>query len=159
MEILHIKSSGLEDNVKSYNTLQTSIFGLISMCLLSPVTEELICRGFLLTKLSKVINIKTAIILQAIFFGLLHGNVIQFADTFVMGIIAGCICYYTKSVFPSIIIHITNNTVTCLDLNWFDKHQAIGFIVILALLGIFIYTLWGIFNKHKSKTNFFKKAS
>ena len=152
-EILHIESEGLTSNVTTYTKLIASPIGLISMCIITPICEEMVCRGFLLTKLSKFLNIRTAIIIQAMFFAFLHGNVIQFADTLIVGIVFGYVCYYTKSLFPSIIMHMTNNTLASfLNGSWFDNRNLLTFTLALLLFFIGFYTLWSVINEYKNET-------
>lgn len=85
------------------------IIPLISIGILAPIMEEFIFRGMILNLFSKNMNIKLAILFQAIIFSLYHMNLVQMLPTFVLGLITGTIVYYSNSLTSGIIIHVVNN--------------------------------------------------
>lgn len=82
------------------------------MCILGPFTEELFFRG-VVTKL--LLKLRTShwvgIILSAILFALIHGNLAQMPGAFIGGIVYGWIYYKTRSIYPTFIMHAINNVV------------------------------------------------
>ena len=86
------------------------ILFLIYVCLLGPILEEIIFRGFILKSMQKYGNL-TAIIVSSILFSMFHLNLVQFVNPVLMGIILAFITIKSKSILPSIIAHIFNNTI------------------------------------------------
>jgi len=84
---------------------------LIYVCLIGPILEEIIFRGFILKSMQKYGNL-TAIIVSSILFSMFHLNLVQFVNPILMGIVLGFIAIKSKSIIPSIIAHIFNNTIT-----------------------------------------------
>jgi hypothetical protein len=83
---------------------------LIYVCFLGPVLEEIIFRGFILKSMQKYGNL-TAIIVSSILFSMFHLNLVQFVNPILMGIVLAFIAIKSKSIVPSIIAHIFNNTI------------------------------------------------
>ena len=86
------------------------ILFLIYVCLLGPILEEIIFRGFILKSMQKYGNL-TAIIVSSILFSMFHLNLVQFVNPVIMGILLGFITIKSKSIVPSIIAHIFNNSM------------------------------------------------
>lgn len=86
------------------------ILFLTYVCLLGPILEEIIFRGFILRSMQKYGNL-TAIIVSSILFSMFHLNLVQFINPILMGIVLAFITIKSKSIFPSIIAHIFNNTI------------------------------------------------
>ena len=86
----------------------------IWVCLIAPITEELIFRGALLKLLSPY-GSKIAILISAVLFGAIHGNLQQFPSTFLAGLLFGFISVKTGTIFYSIILHMFNNVFAVVD--------------------------------------------
>ena len=86
------------------------ILFLIYVCLLGPILEEIIFRGFILKSMQKYGNL-TAIIVSSILFSMFHLNLVQFVNPVLMGIVLAFITIKSKSIVPSIIAHIFNNSI------------------------------------------------
>lgn len=87
------------------------IVNLILTAVLPAVCEETVHRGMLLnTKMGK--NYKWSIIISSVMFGLLHMNIDQFFYATLIGLFLGYITFNTKTIYPAIIIHFTNNALS-----------------------------------------------
>lgn len=86
------------------------ITALFSVCIVAPIVEEIFCRGYVLDKLAKRYSKNKALILSALFFAILHMNLIQGVNTFLIGIFLGAIYLKTNSLIPCIVLHFVNNT-------------------------------------------------
>lgn len=82
-----------------------------TVAVLPAICEEFLHRGVLLNGL-KGIGIKKAIIISSLLFGLIHFNINQFFYAFVLGMLMALVCVVSKSIFPAIIIHFTNNAIS-----------------------------------------------
>lgn len=87
------------------------ILFLIYVCFLGPVLEEIIFRGFILKSMQRFGNL-TAIIVSSILFSMFHLNLVQFVNPVLMGIVLAFIAVKSKSIIPSIIAHVFNNSIT-----------------------------------------------
>ncbi|WP_236895846.1 CPBP family intramembrane glutamic endopeptidase [Clostridium beijerinckii] len=87
------------------------ILFLIYVCLVGPILEEIIFRGFILRSMQKYGNL-TAMIVSSILFSMFHLNLVQFINPILMGIVLAFIAIKSKSIIPSMIAHIFNNTIT-----------------------------------------------
>lgn len=95
---------------------QGSIFiSLLTVGIIAPFTEEFVFRGVIYKALNKNISIVWTIIIQALFFGVFHGNLIQGTYATLLGLVFGYITYKTKSLWPAIIMHMMNNTIAVLS--------------------------------------------
>ena len=98
--------SGLESQ-----NLVLQIGTLAYLCVLGPITEELLFRSCVLRAGSHVSR-KVGVIASALLFGLFHGNIAQFFNTFVMGLVLAYVTVKSRSIIPAIIAHICNNSST-----------------------------------------------
>lgn len=85
------------------------VIKLISAGILTPVTEELLFRGLLYSRLRKNINATGSMIISAVVFAAFHGNFVQIIYAFMVGIIFAHIYEQFKSVWASVILHCVAN--------------------------------------------------
>lgn len=88
------------------------VIGLIRVCLLAPVIEEILIRGFLLDGLSKNYGNVMALLVSAFFFALLHFNMVQTLSAFICGVLLGLLYLHTGSIFCCILAHIGYNLIS-----------------------------------------------
>ena len=87
---------------------------VIGICIAAPVAEEMLFRGVILHALRPYGN-GFAILISALFFGLIHGNFSQAPGAFVIGIALGIVTLRTRSLLPAIFIHLVNNTISVVE--------------------------------------------
>ena len=85
----------------------------ISTAVIPPLVEEFSMRGVLLTSMQRYGNM-FAIIATAFVFGLLHGNFVQIVFAFVCGLFFAYMSIATNSLWPAIIVHAMNNSMSCI---------------------------------------------
>lgn len=78
-------------------------------CIVAPITEELLFRGFVLKNMS-VVSQRFGIIASAFLFGIWHENIAQFILAFCVGIFMGYITVKHDSLIPAILCHTAVNT-------------------------------------------------
>ncbi|MBR4878521.1 MAG: CPBP family intramembrane metalloprotease [Clostridia bacterium] len=104
------QSSIEEYNAASSNlTANVSILSIIGIALFVPVMEEIIFRGIILNRLSKIMPVAAAVIVQGVVFGIMHGDPVWIAYAVFMGIVLGYVRIYTNSLLVPIIVHIAYN--------------------------------------------------
>ncbi len=116
---------------RGFNTNQTQQLGFtspsntgyilvfVSLVILPAITEEILFRGFLFQRLSKIINTKVAAIITSLLFGaahleLLSGGPINYVaatDTFILSLFLIYLLYKSNSLWPSIFLHAIKNTI------------------------------------------------
>ena len=95
--------------------LMTNPIGLVGLCLIGPLSEEVIFRGAIERRLlEKNWNPWFAIVISAALFAVSHLNFAQGLTAFVIGIFMGWVYYRTRSIWVTALIHMVNNTVACL---------------------------------------------
>lgn len=97
---------------------------LVLVAVLPAFCEEYLHRGLLLNG-TKEIGVRKAIFISSLLFGLIHFNVNQFFYAFVLGLLMGLVSVVSKSIYPSIIIHFTNNAIS-IYLTYAELHGWFG---------------------------------
>lgn len=85
---------------------------IIALLIVSPITEEIVCRGLILTTLQKQYNDMFSVLFSGFLFGILHliaGGMVLVLGSMVMGMIFGLIFVKTKSLLPAIVAHTIAN--------------------------------------------------
>ena len=88
-----------------------SVLGVISVAIVAPIAEELIFRGLVMNRLSRVMPGWLAVLLSAAVFGVCHGELVWFCYAFVLGAVFGFIDLRAGSVLPSILGHVAFNAI------------------------------------------------
>jgi membrane protease YdiL (CAAX protease family) len=88
---------------------QTFIISIITIGFVPTVTEEMLFRGVILNGFKRNYSDKKAILISALFFGLIHLNPWQFIAAFFIGIIMAWIYIKTESIILCIYMHLFNN--------------------------------------------------
>lgn len=122
------------------------IFVLISTLFLAPISEELICRGVIMKKAREAFPFAVANVVQALIFGVIHGNIIQGSYAFVIGLILGYIAYQFDSIMPAILMHFILNLLGGFLL--FSLPVPAQIVEVVLGVGIIIYTV-RMLGKHK----------
>ncbi|WP_431830935.1 CPBP family intramembrane glutamic endopeptidase [Clostridium sporogenes] len=91
-----------------------SLLGLICYIILMPIFEEIFFREIIFNELRNKLNIIISILIQAIIFGLSHGNLIQGIYSFIFAILAVHVYLWTNSLYSSIFFHIIFNLMASL---------------------------------------------
>lgn len=82
---------------------------VITVCVVGPVFEELIFRGYILGSLKPYGN-TFAVVVSAVLFAIMHGNLVQGIPTFFCGLILGFAYVKYESIYAVIKMHILVNT-------------------------------------------------
>lgn len=82
---------------------------LLQVCLIAPIIEELFFRGLIFSLMSKLLPFVFANVIQAIVFGIYHGNVVQVVYAFILGMFIGYILFITGSIVYTIVLHMSIN--------------------------------------------------
>lgn len=90
---------------------------LLSVSVMAPFFEELLCRGLILRGLLQKTSPAWAITVSSLFFALLHANIWQGIPAFGMGLLFGLVYYRTGSLKLTMLMHCVNNTAAVIMSN------------------------------------------
>ncbi|MDR1465957.1 MAG: CPBP family intramembrane metalloprotease [Oscillospiraceae bacterium] len=90
-------------------TLPEMIAAAVATAVFPAVTEEVLLRGVLLQPLRRQLGDGPAVLLAALLFALMHGNMVQAPLALVSGVALGYAVVLTGSLWPAILIHFFNN--------------------------------------------------
>lgn len=111
---------------------------IIATGIMGPIAEEITFRHFILQPNRKVSD-RYAIIISALSFGIMHGNIIQGAYTFILGLFFAKEDLKENNLMPSLIMHMTINTSSVLiSSNWSNE---IAGLIAFECLAIAVYLL------------------
>ncbi|ACU60302.1 CPBP family intramembrane glutamic endopeptidase [Chitinophaga pinensis] len=136
---------------------KNDLFSIITIVIAAPLLEETLCRGIVLKGLLKRYPPRKAIIISALFFGLIHMNPWQALPAFCIGLFMGWLFYKTNSIIPGIIVHATNNGTAALFLFFpKDKQDILGLVgmpyyIILCIAAALIIVLSCIYLHRKAR--------
>ena len=101
----------IEENLSTINPTGwgTYFLSIFLLAIIPAIGEELLFRGMILQGLRTRFNDAISILLSAVMFALMHGNLQQLVYPFVLGTIMGWIALRTGSLISSIVVHFTNN--------------------------------------------------
>ena len=88
------------------------VVSLFQICILAPIIEEILMRGYLLNGLSASYGNVIALLVSSLLFALLHFNMVQTFSAFVCGVVLGLLYLQTGSVFCCILTHAGYNLVS-----------------------------------------------
>lgn len=134
-DILKVNYDGAINNISMSNFW---IINLVSAGIVTPIVEEIIFRYGILGCFIDI-NPVLAIFYQAILFATVHGNPIQMIYTFILGVTFGYLTYKTKSILPSILLHISLNSSTIIVSNMFNNYAFFGLFYCLVVICISFY--------------------
>lgn len=112
-----LELSGITGKSGSYQAVQENQFsayfalGLVCYGLITPIAEELMFRGVVYGSLRSMMNVKAAMVLSALLFGMYHMNVVQGIYGFVMGCLMVYAYEYFGTFMAAVFIHITANVL------------------------------------------------
>ncbi|HHX62279.1 MAG TPA: CPBP family intramembrane metalloprotease [Epulopiscium sp.] len=86
-----------------------SLISFIYVGFIAPISEEFIFRGVIFNKGKKVLPFMLANILQALLFGIMHGNIVQGTYAFALGIVMGILYERRQSILAPIALHMVIN--------------------------------------------------
>ena len=143
-----LSSVGVSVPTADFSIRNPSVIAVIMqvgyVVILAPLFEEIIYRG-LIIKMVSPYSKSAAVLISALAFGLMHGNIPQAASAFCTGLIYAIIALKSGSIIPTMIIHSLNNLIV----NSPDLADAIGIPYnegVLSMLeiciGLFGFFMW-----------------
>jgi len=91
--------------------LELTIIG-IAICLVAPIVEEIVFRGYIYSQFKKNYSIIQSSILTSIIFSALHFQFQVFTAMLILSLIIHYVREKSHSTYGAIIFHVINNTIT-----------------------------------------------
>lgn len=82
---------------------------VVAAVLIGPLTEEILFRGLVFTRVSRGFGVTVGILASAIVFGVLHGTMIWGLYTFLFGLILAFVFVRSRSIVFPILLHLSFN--------------------------------------------------
>lgn len=112
---LLLELSGIVDNSGAYQAVAADqysasfLLGLIVYGVISPIAEELLFRGIIHNYMRRFIDVKMALLLSSVLFGIYHMNIVQG----IYGFLMGCLIAYAYEYFGefklAVAVHMASN--------------------------------------------------
>lgn len=143
--------TGLKTVSQRYQHVSEVFYGnglwmeIFVLCVLGPLAEELVYRGFVFRRLRAGTGDRMAVLLSALLFGFLHLNLVQGVYAFVLGLLLAFIVCKTGGIATAAASHMASNLTSVLwtetELLKFLNQQGKG----MAAAAAFCLLLTGIF--------------
>jgi membrane protease YdiL (CAAX protease family) len=103
-----------DDAINWYNNNKgvSLYFSFLSVAVLVPIVEEMLFRGILLKTAQHYISNLWSLIIVSFVFVMVHYSFTQSLTLLFAAIVYGLLAIHSKSLYPSIIAHVLNNSLT-----------------------------------------------
>lgn len=144
---IHINFFGdVGDRTEYYIASQFSLTAIINSIIIGPIAEELFFRGYVLNKLIIKGNIKKAIILSSLLFGIIHlaGGI----NDAVGGFCCALLYVKYKNLYLSMILHSSYNGLLLLyklcvyKYNFQISTQVAAILLVITVLLVIVSIIW-----------------
>lgn len=105
VDLLGIDKSG----ASSFNTDTPFLPGLLLFVFLSPVVEEMTFRWLTFNRIRAKLNVKMALVVSSLFFGVIHGDAVKAVYAFIMGFLMALIYHFSETFLLPVIFHVAAN--------------------------------------------------
>lgn len=98
---------------EQFAAILSNPWGIIAVAIVAPVAEEVVFRSALLGgMIDRGYSARTAILVSAFVFGLIHGNPVQIIFASALGILLGWSYWRSGSLLPCVLMHLANNSAS-----------------------------------------------
>ncbi|MFR9650473.1 MAG: CPBP family intramembrane glutamic endopeptidase [Rikenellaceae bacterium] len=137
-------------------TTQTTgrgVYMLITVSVVAPIFEELICRGVILESIRSKRGAWAACVISALIFGVIHISPQSMLNAFVIGLLLGFLYLRTNSIIAPIVIHSLNNLLSYLllimgiselTLSELVKNHTLYMIIYIIACGVLLFSFIGV---------------
>ena len=124
----------MQDYIESSSVLDESLFpflSLITTVIGAPLVEEIVFRGLIYKHLKRAMPVWLAVIIQALLFGIAHGQLLWMAYTFVLGTVFALLYDYFDSLWPCILAHFVFNSCNYLPFLETLTLESVGWLIVM----------------------------
>ena len=91
--------------------IPTGMWAVVTIIVVAPIIEELLFRANIYSVMREGLHPSIAAAIAATLFGVMHGNIAVAIEAFFAGMIFSYAYIYTRSIFAPIMLHIYNNII------------------------------------------------
>ena len=114
---------------------------IVSAVIAAPILEELLFRGMIYARLRDLCGAKWAIIISAAFFGIFHGNLVQFVYAFIIGLMLAYVYEKLKTIWAPIVFHVGANLISVLITELMPQSFSNVFLILTAMAVCLVLTV------------------
>lgn len=114
---------------------------VIMSLIIAPIGEEALMRGFIYTVLRRKLSVTSTIVITALLFAMLHGNLVQIVLTIPLGIALGYLYERTHNLLACISMHMLFNATALLlpSVHIGSLDAVAAALLIVITLGLWMY--------------------
>lgn len=128
LQSLFSKMSGQDvDLFATYNKLSGVVYSgglvvqIIASAILAPLAEELLFRGLIYKRIRTYTTMLPAMLISALVFGIIHGNIVQFLYAFIIGLFLAFVYERFKTIIAPFIFHAGANLIAVIVTYFFPE--------------------------------------
>lgn len=106
--------------------IPSGVWTVVTLVFIAPVVEELIFRGGVFSIMRGTCSPTLAAVISALLFGVMHGQVAIAIEAFLAGVVFSYAYILTQSIFAPIILHIFNNVIAYVLLQFIYQDYTIS---------------------------------
>lgn len=114
---------------------------IVSAVIAAPILEELLFRGMIYARLRDLCGAKWAIVISAAFFGIFHGNLVQFVYAFIIGLMLAYVYEKLKTIWAPIVFHVGANLISVLITELMPQSFSNVFLILTAMAVCLVLTV------------------
>ena len=137
---------------QSLFTRDSMVIAYISLGILAPIAEEFVFRGLVYRRIRDYMDVKWAIIISSLLFGIYHGNVVQFVFASLLGLALAAVYERYKTLWAPVLGHMAVNCFSCImefsEVEMLPKStlglmaMVVVEILLIAVLGAYMLHKW-----------------
>lgn len=139
----NIKSNEVSNSLLEISESISIFLSIFIVALITPITEEILFRGFMYDGIKLISNKYVAIIITSIIFAITHGNIEQGIYALFVGLFFGYILEKYQNILYTIVIHCAMNGIVAIfqkDLENITDIKSQLFLLFI-MLSIFVFTM------------------
>lgn len=117
------------------------VMNFISLCVLAPVLEELLCRGVIM-QLFKRYGTVAMLIYSSLAFAMLHQSAATLIPIFYLGLLLGIVKITTGSIFACMVVHSASNLYSLILLYAGEMNGILEMLMLIVGIVLFPVLLW-----------------
>lgn len=129
------------------------IFVMISVFISAPLVEEFVFRGLMMGFMKKYVNTAVAVVVTALIFAVVHGNILQGIYTFIAALIFSYFRLRGKSFWCAFLAHCGFNMSNILIVALGDTSIYLKFAVGIVSLSVILFGTEFVFNDNRKGNN------
>lgn len=152
ISFLPIPEPLLQEYAEATNILgdEITMVQILSVVLVAPILEEILYRGLIMKSLQRGMPVSIALFIQAVSFGLMHGQLIWVCYATFLGVLLAIIKLKYKSLYPAILLHLSFNAANYILIPFYNKipnNVYLDILIIIIALIISVFMVRIIFRK------------